>query len=186
MSDEDSRIGLIRLRVRDLGQLFNTLDPDPLHERDLDTGASAYIVSWAREVPRHVPLRLRIEIAQPKAGQSIEHVVQGIRNYFAQGADLARNELRQLLRRGRLSLVIGLVMLAFTHIGGYLLGEVAGPSPGTSLVREGLLIGGWVAMWRPLDILLYEWWPIRRKRLDFARMQAMPIDVLMLDPPKSA
>jgi hypothetical protein len=29
------------------------------------------------------------------------------------------------------------------------------------IIRESLLIGGWVAMWRPMEILLYDWWPIR-------------------------
>jgi hypothetical protein len=27
-------------------------------------------------------------------------------------------------------------------------------------VAEGVLIVGWVAMWGPLDIFLYGWWPI--------------------------
>ena len=26
------------------------------------------------------------------------------------------------------------------------------------------MIGGWVALWRPLEIFLYDWWPIRRKQ----------------------
>jgi len=28
-------------------------------------------------------------------------------------------------------------------------------------VRESLLVGGAVAPWRPLEIFLYDWWPIR-------------------------
>ena len=30
------------------------------------------------------------------------------------------------------------------------------------LLKESLLIGGWVAMWRPLQIFRYGWWPIVR------------------------
>jgi hypothetical protein len=30
-----------------------------------------------------------------------------------------------------------------------------------NVFREGLLIGGWVAMWRPIEVFLYDWWPIR-------------------------
>ena len=29
---------------------------------------------------------------------------------------------------------------------------------------ESLLIGGWRPMWRPLEIFLYDWWPIRAER----------------------
>ena len=33
------------------------------------------------------------------------------------------------------------------------------------IVDEGLLILGWVAMWKPLELLLYDWWPgLRKKR----------------------
>jgi len=183
MADQDTSQGVIRLRVRDLTQLFNSLDPDPFIERDLDDDAVAFIVSWAQEVPKHVPLRLRVEIAEPRAGADHHAVVAaGVHNYFAQAAALAQNELRQLLRRGRLSLVIGLVALAVTHSLGWLV-TTLGESPATLLAREGLIIGGWVGMWRPLDILLYEWWPVRAKRRGFERLRDMPVEVVLLRPP---
>ena len=28
---------------------------------------------------------------------------------------------------------------------------------------EGFLIAGWVSLWHPVEILLYEWWPISRR-----------------------
>ena len=36
------------------------------------------------------------------------------------------------------------------------------------ILREGLTIVGWVAMWRPLEICLYDWWPLYddQRRLD--------------------
>lgn len=33
--------------------------------------------------------------------------------------------------------------------------------PLATVLRESLLIGGWVAMWRPMDFFLYEWWAMR-------------------------
>jgi hypothetical protein len=45
------------------------------------------------------------------------------------------------------------------------------------LLREGVLIGGWVAMWRPLEIFLYDWWPIRRDALLYDRLGAMPVTI---------
>ncbi len=51
----------------------------------------------------------------------------------------------------------------------FLAASVAGDLVATALcnrrcagvIREGLLIGGWVAMWRPLEVCQYDWWPIR-------------------------
>ena len=41
--------GLIELRLNNVGQPFNTMDPSPFHERDLDHDAEEFILSWARE-----------------------------------------------------------------------------------------------------------------------------------------
>ena len=47
----------------------------------------------------------------------------------------------------------------------------------TKTLSEGLLIVGWVAMWKPLEILLYEWWPLLTDaRLD-ARIRELPVEV---------
>ena len=55
--------------------------------------------------------------------------------------------------------------------------ERALPGQLGGLLREGFLIGGWVAMWRPLEIFLYEWWPIRAEiRLD-RRLGAIPVQI---------
>lgn len=41
----------IELRLRDLGQLFNSMDPTPFHHKDLDRDAEEFIKSWALEFP---------------------------------------------------------------------------------------------------------------------------------------
>jgi hypothetical protein len=38
--------GLIELKLSGLNQLFNSMDPSPFHERDLDHDAEEFIVSW--------------------------------------------------------------------------------------------------------------------------------------------
>jgi len=46
-----------------------------------------------------------------------------------------------------------------------------------ALIRESMLIGCWVAMWRPIEIFLYDWWPIRAERRLFERLSAAPIEI---------
>lgn len=36
--------------------------------------------------------------------------------------------------------------------------------PITRVIEESLIIFGWVANWKPIEIFLYEWWPIVRRR----------------------
>ena len=118
--------------------------------------------SAGRKFPRHDPLVLRIHVNQYPAEADAPHAVQtAIHNYFSYRRKLNRLELKRLLEQGRISLVIGLLFLASCLL---LQPTPVRQKPGTlpSLLRESLTIGGWVAMWRPLQIFLYDWWPLLR------------------------
>jgi len=152
------------LRLRELGQLFNSMDPAPFLERDLDRDAEEYIESWAMEHPAgsrfQITLHLQQQPAQPDSG----HVIaEAIHNFFAYKAELARRELRRLLSQGRTSLAIGLCFLVACLATANAIGRI-GSGDLISIGREGFIIIGWVAMWRPVEIFLYDWWPLLRRR----------------------
>lgn len=168
---------LIEVRVAQVNQLFNTIDPSPFYERDLDPAAEEFIEEWAKEVPRSSPLALLVHVdgLSPEAhdGTLLRRAVQ---QFFGRKAHLTRRRLRELLRRGRVSLVIALVFLsALGALANALSGTIHGAIGG--ILREGLLIGGWVAMWRPLEIFLYDWWPIRAQARLFDRLADMPVTI---------
>jgi len=154
----------IELRLRELGQLFNSLDPTPFHEKDLDPDAEQFIESWALEFAPDSRLQIVVHLEHPPSGVDAETLVSAaIRNFFAYKAELKRREIRLLFREGRISLTVGLSFLAACLIAANLASNfLAGQY--LQIVREGLTIGGWVAMWRPLQIFLYEWWPLVRRR----------------------
>ena len=52
-------------------------------------------------------------------------------------------------------------------------------SYGVQIVDEGLYIVGWVAMWRPLEIFLYDWRPIWHRLRLFAKLATVPVAVRM-------
>lgn len=173
-----SRPGLIELRLRSIDQLFNSMDPSPFIERDLAREAEEFIVSWAREHSHDAALHLVLHLETPaqSAGHSQEQVVQAIHNYFEYHERLKRLELRELFRRGRSSLVIGLLFLtSCLFASGWV--DRAGDTALHDVLRESLLIGGWVAMWRPLEIYLYDWWPLRRAIQTDARLAAATVEV---------
>ncbi len=163
----------ITLSLRELAQLFNSMDPSPFGDRDLDGAAEEFITSSARELPPRQEPELVLLLAVPTAASNANEVEKAVRRYFAKRAAIKRLEFGQLMRRGRLSLGVGLLFLVIC----LLLGElVAKSSPGAAsdILKEGLTIVGWVAMWRPLEICLYDWWPLYedRRRLDkLARMR---------------
>jgi hypothetical protein len=168
---------LIEVRVTQVNQLFNTIDPSPFYERDLDPAAEEFIEGWAREVPRSRQLALLIHVdgRSPEVddGTLLRRAVQ---QFFGRKADLTRRRLRELFRRGRVSLVIALVFLSALGTLANALSGVLDSAIGR-ILREGLLIGGWVAMWRPLEIFLYDWWPIRAQARLFDRLAGMPVTI---------
>ncbi|MEO8036636.1 MAG: hypothetical protein ABI837_19525 [Acidobacteriota bacterium] len=160
-----------------MNQLFNSMDPSPFLERDLDDDAEEFIVSWAQEFPPGATVRLRIYLEQWPTEDPKELIRQAVHNYFAHRATLCQLEFRRLMKRGRTSLFIGMVFLAacLIVIKTLLPGEAA---TWAGVLRESLTIAGWVAMWRPMQIYLYDWWPLRRMRRTYAKLSRMPVDVV--------
>jgi hypothetical protein len=168
---------LIELKLTDLAQLFNSMDPSPFHERDLDRDAEEFIVSWAREHPPSQSLRLVIHLASPSSNEKDSQTLieQSIQHYFAYRSELMWREFKRLMREGRSALLIGLAFLVLCQLAAAAL-PVTGPS-WQSIVHNGLTIGGWVAMWRPLEIYLYRWWPILADRRLYLRLATMPVEL---------
>jgi hypothetical protein len=168
----------IEVRVTELKQLFNAMDPAPFRRRDLDPDAEDFIVGWAREIPTDVPLALIVHLDRP-AGLPEEPAVlrEAIREFFSERAVASRRRLRQLFRRGRTSLAIGVTFLATSLLIGDVVARLLGDRRIGEIIRESFLIGGWVAMWRPLEVFLYDWWPIRADARLADRLSAMPVRI---------
>jgi hypothetical protein len=88
-----------------------------------------------------------------------------------------KRRLRELFRRGRISLVIALIFLAASIAVGDAIAGYFEESRVGEVIREGFLIGGWVAMWRPLEVFLYDWWPIRADAGLLQRLSTMPVRI---------
>lgn len=175
---------VLDLHVARLQQLFNSMDPAPFRERDLDPAAQSYIVEWAGEQRPRQPLRLVVHVDAVEPGDDVENLSAAVQEYFRQRERASRHRLRKLLRTGRISLVIGLAFLAFAFGIGESIASLFSKQRYATLVQESLVIGGWVALWRPLEIFLYDWWPIVSEARLYARLGA--IEVRLLRPAAAA
>ena len=169
---------IIELRLSQLRQLFNWMDPSPFLDRDLDPKAEEFIVDWCRELPHDAPLALLIYLERaPGMPEEPEALGRAVRNYFGRRSAVMRQRLRQMFRRGRQSSVIGLAFLVVAVAASQLMMKVLQPGGVAEVLNQSLIIGGWVAMWRPLEIFLYDWWPLRSDRRRFERLAAMPVQL---------
>lgn len=168
---------LIDVHIAELSLLFNAMDPAPLRVKDLDPKVEEFIVSWARLARSDVPFALQVYVDEPGVPDQFDAVSHAIHEFFNQRALSTSRRLSQLFRVGRTSLLIGIVFLAAAIILAGFVERGLGDRHISALIREGMVIGGWVAMWRPLEIFLYDWWPIRAERKLFERLGAMPVRI---------
>ena len=172
------KCAVIEVHVGELKQLFDAIDPSPFRDRDLDPKAEQFIVGWAKDLPRDASLALVIDLDR-KAGLPDEGAVlrDAIHEFFKHRAETYRQRLRELFRVGRTSLAIGLAALTAAIVLGDFLGTLMKGSRIGEIVRESLTIGGWVSMWRPLEVFLYDWWPIRNEAKLSDRLAVMPVRI---------
>jgi hypothetical protein len=170
--------GAIEVRVNDVSQLFDTLDPFPFPERDLDRDAEEFIVGWARELPRDHPLKIVVHMPAVEIAKSDPNAISAAMNrYFTYRSGVIERDLHELFRVGRLSLVIGLSVLAAALVVSQTLSRLFTSMPLGRFFQESLIIVAWVANWRPLEIFLYDWWPIVRRRNLYYRLAKAPVEL---------
>jgi hypothetical protein len=168
----------IELRVDDIAQLFHTLDPFPFRERDLDREAEDYIVGWARELPANRPTKIVIHFPNTVAQkQSARELTDAFGRYFADRSDKIRRDINELFRIGRLSLAIGVLILIACLMSAHFAVGLLLEGPLKRLTEESLLILGWVANWRPLEIFVYDWWPLVRRRGLYLRLSKATVEL---------
>jgi hypothetical protein len=168
---------VVEIRVDDIAQLFHTLDPFPFREKDLDREAEEYIVGWAREMPADRPFRIVVHFPDDGSQTDLARdLPEALSKYFAGRAAVIQGDLNELFRIGRRSLAIGVPILIGCLLAAHLVSGFLADASFKKMVEESFLILGWVANWRPLEIFLYDWWPIARRRDLYRRLSAANVE----------
>ena len=175
----EERVKLIEIKIKKINQLFNSFDPSPFLEKDLDDDALEYIVSSVSEHP--IKVKQKIVICLPKNHRpkiSEVEIRRAIHNFFEYKKILAEKDIKLKLKEGQFSLIIGTVFLIICLLIREWFTAAASMSQSvwTYVIVEGLLIGGWVAMWKPISDILYEWWPIYKEKSIYHKISQMDVE----------
>ena len=168
----------LALRVREIAQIFNSMDPTPFLNKDLDTEAEAYIETWAAGLAPNSRFHIIVHAEKRLSdGDPTLMLTEAIHNHFAYKAQRTRGALKHFLEQGRMSLVIGLVFVSLCLIAADAIANL-GTNTGLTIARESLTIVAWVAMWRPMQIFLYDWWPFQRQIRLYENLSSARIQVV--------
>ncbi len=167
----------IEVRVKTAQQLFDVRDPAPFRERDLDDDFTDYIFASAREFSHSTPLKIIIYIEeQEPQNLTKEAIREAIHSYLVYQIDLRYWDLKTFIKRAQIFLLIGVLMLALCLSVAQSLSipEISGAM---GILREGLVIFGWVSVWKPIELMLFDWYPLYEKLRFSRKLLATEIDI---------
>lgn len=161
------------------GAMFSAPDPDPLAPGfALGSGIERALSEvGARPVMRRREGRILLRFVGPERAEAAP-MAAAVAAWCA-----ARGEVLALQRAATWHEGLKTLWIAAIFIAVCVLLSAAGSAwlqgPGVlpMLARDSLVIAGWVALWRPIDMLLYETWLLRRDRRVLEAVAAMPVVV---------
>ncbi len=165
---------IVELAVPDYNHLFDGRDPNRFRQKDLDDDAVDYIVSSIQEVTLPKLSHIEIYFDQVFSQEEQNIVVDAIHTFFRYESEMMSKRINSTLRKGFKSLIIGIIFLSFASLTSLLL-KNTDHFLGL-FFKEGILLIGWVSMWKPINIFLYDWWPLADLRRLYDGLSSVRID----------
>lgn len=161
------------LRTADLEAIFHPFDPAPLDRRTVSDAADDYILNIFKDLDDRSSVAMRIQLP-PGDSTCCGDVQEAFRKHFRESAAECRSELREHFRDALRSLGASLV---FALVVVLLAQWVAGLAESRLLdkVASGLSLAAWVSLWKPTEMLIHDWRPLRRILVMREQLAAMVV-----------
>lgn len=179
----DGRAGEIRLDLDDPELLFHAPQTRPMDGQHdarsgIDVVLAAMKIAWPPRDGRIQRLTIGLPAHHAEA-VSQDRVRAAITTYCDHQIALAAVGLRLLAKERRLMWKVGIAFLLLLLGLSLLVGQAGFLSPMVQTLLQGsLVIAGWVGLWRPLELTLYEWWPERFRLGLHNHLRQMPVGLV--------
>ncbi len=164
----------VSVHVHNLAQMFNSLDPSPFWDRDLDREAAEFIEEEFSD--KRGSRQWRLNVHASEGADLTADLRSAVGLYYQRMAGSTRRLLREQIRLGQLSLLGGSAIFLLSMSARQILSTLL-PHGMSRLLDEGLIILAWLALWRPAESLVYGWVPLWRKWKMYQRLAAMQVNV---------
>lgn len=173
----NSKVYEITLNLDDMQHLFKAPELDPFSGHDHSLSGIEQILNELKTQSLKRPVRTILRLRRMYPNENIEQVCrQAIGRFCAARIHQITNELSALRSQGIKALQNGLLFLAVCLLLSTLFdGLETLPRLLRRFLSEGFLIAGWVSLWYPTELLLYEWWPHWRDKQLHERIQNMEL-----------
>lgn len=174
---EEDGVYCIDIALSSILQLFDRKDPSPFKEKDLDEDFSRYLILALRELSHAERVKLVIKMQEHHPTfLKANDVEEAIYTYFSFELESSRNDLKLLFKQGRITLVLGMAFLGLCYSFYFFTKDRTDLFFG--FLAESLHVMGWVAMWKPINLFLYEWWPIQDRIKLMRRLTKIKVEII--------
>jgi hypothetical protein len=172
----------VHLDLADPRELFRPGELDPIGGRPYAEPGIERILNRIRPRPAG-PVRAALRLPAAARTPDLEaRMRSGLQQYCDHRIGQIANDIASLRQEGLATLWRGLIFLALCMLGSQVLGEPKFlPGILARFLDEGLIIAGWVALWYPLDALLYQHWPLKRERRLYHSLRDMELKLEFVD-----
>jgi hypothetical protein len=174
---EDGHV-LLEMKLSSVTQFFNSFDPAPFHEKELDNDAENYIVDAVYDFPLKTRFRIVIYLPDMINGtrEALE-IPEAVRSHFAYKSLVQKRKFRQRFIYGEFTLIVGISFLAIATIASLAIDTYSNSYPAAHLIATALEVTGWVAMWEPVNVFLFQLWPIVKQRKVYEKIGRMDLEI---------
>jgi len=163
----------IDIKINSIEQMFDNRDPAPFRDRDLDPDLAEYLLDAGEDLAGADRVRVVFWVDKPCTPTEVE---QAVHAHFNDVISRIRRTRRRRRRTGQVTLVLALILVVALLALSQIIANLVPGSLGTGL-KEGLVISSWVAMWRPVETLIYDWIPTRHERKVAEKLLEAPIEI---------
>jgi len=175
----------VSLHLEDVNELFVAPEANPLKRTGAYQSGVDYIaarVKAGRKKAGKIHVTLYLPLDKIEAGLE-QRVREALLDYcqYKIGESQDKLDFHHLLTRRefRIGLLVFVVSAVVVAAGAYIVSENTQPLvlALTFVVGYTFVIAGWVAMWIPVEMFLYDWAPYGVDKVIYTRMSAMTIDI---------
>jgi hypothetical protein len=155
-------------------QLLEPCPPSPFRRRRIREEAEKFLLERVAALPREAPAKLLVSLPQAESGKE-QPVADAVHEHFNFRRIEAEKELQATRRFGWRSLAVALLFLIAAMFIVQLMKRYLPEGNLASVLTAGLTVFAWVALWRPCELLLYEWYPFKRDARVFRKLEESEI-----------
>ncbi|ERI93965.1 hypothetical protein HMPREF1982_01273 [Clostridiales bacterium oral taxon 876 str. F0540] len=166
----------LNIAVKNTEEIYQQFGYSSINENTISKDFEEYILGCVKNYPLEEKVKIVIHIRK-KDEKELDSLDDHIHKHFCNKLADIELSLKQQFKEWKINMTIGILFLvlclvlvqvleAFQHINFM------------KIIKEGLIIIGWVALWEPVTFILFSWRNLRRDRLYYKKLCSIPISVV--------